>query len=337
MCVPLCRKSKSNYDRRSSLFFFALSLAHPGLLPLIIFIIGQSSEIIALSYATETTVVAFGNFSLVWNALASRFVFKEKFVLRPPPTWRRIAEWDLLSLLLLICGAVTVGMNAPPMKDEDELSAAKLSAMFVEFPFAIALGLLLSALGAASAYLRRNWGDDTNNVNAVLLGLVCAVISVFSVTLSKVTTELLGKTFGGDNQYGSPQAVFMTIAWIAALLSSLFLINLGLRRFEQALFVPMYEVMSTTLTIVCGSLYYKTCKNFQRPVNAVLFAFGFAVLVLGLYFSSQREHRTQKELKKAFLHTQVGAVWVGEDATDFLLSREREEEEEEDDAVMAAL
>ena len=94
----------------------------------------------------------------------------------------------------------------------------------------------------------------------------------------------------------------MTVFWVVDLLSNLFLINLGLRNFELSVFIPIYNVLGVVLTIVAGMLYYKTFNNFKHGGDVAGFASGLGVLVLGLFLTSKREHRSKTEIQEEFDH-----------------------------------
>jgi multidrug transporter EmrE-like cation transporter len=123
-----------------------------------------------------------------------------------------------------------------------------------------------------------------------------AILSAFSVTLSKVVTVLLGKTFSGKNQFSDFSAILMTIVWIIGLILQLILLNIGLQNFEQGVFVPMFETMSASITIIFGVMYFKSYDDFHAPTKVFGFWAGVAILILGLFLTSRRHSPTQEEM-----------------------------------------
>ena len=54
----------------------------------------------------------------------------------------------------------------------------------------------------------------------------------------------------------------MVALFIVDITGVVYVLNLGLKRFEAALFVPMYEILGTLLTMVSGIMYFQTYTEF---------------------------------------------------------------------------
>eukprot|EP00511_Aplanochytrium_stocchinoi_P012714 CAMPEP_0204882502 /NCGR_PEP_ID=MMETSP1349-20130617/3513_1 /ASSEMBLY_ACC=CAM_ASM_000710 /TAXON_ID=215587 /ORGANISM="Aplanochytrium stocchinoi, Strain GSBS06" /LENGTH=325 /DNA_ID=CAMNT_0052041871 /DNA_START=51 /DNA_END=1025 /DNA_ORIENTATION=+ len=236
------------------------------LLAFVIFILGQASEAISLSFASQTDVVSVSNLTLFWNSLFSVFLFREKFTLYPTYpelSLRLFRRWDLFSVTLLVAGSI-ITVLATPQPDEKGMTVGKLMSMWFEFPYCIYATFLAVSIAACAIALTRNWGNEaTGNLNAVLVATASAMISAFTVTISKVEMTLLGKTIKGENQFTSFSVFFMSFLWILSMVASIWLLNVGLSHFEQGLIVPIYEVVGTLVTITSGILYYKTYDEFD--------------------------------------------------------------------------
>mmetsp|Transcript_5992 Transcript_5992/g.7162 ORF Transcript_5992/g.7162 Transcript_5992/m.7162 type:complete len:170 (-) Transcript_5992:112-621(-) len=86
------------------------------LLAFVIFILGQASEAISLSFASQTDVVSVSNLTLFWNSLFSVFLFREKFTLYPTYpelSLRLFRRWDLFSVTLLVAGSIITVLATP--------------------------------------------------------------------------------------------------------------------------------------------------------------------------------------------------------------------------------
>jgi hypothetical protein len=271
------------------------------ILAICIFVSGQMVELVALGFASQTQVVAMGNFGLPWNAVISVLVFKEEFAVFPRHRgWKFLWQWDLFAMATLILGATMVVLFAPLSPNDSDFDADMLLEMWVEFPYAgFGIGAVVVAV-ACGASAWRNWNSEAEvgNWNCVMLACICALLSSFTVTMSKVTTILIKEAAAREsNPYTRAGPLLMTLSWVVMLVSSMCLINVSLGRYEQGLFFPIYEVLSSTLTIVSGILYYKTYDKFV-DTDAVGFVFGVIIMVLGIWLTSAREHKNVEELER---------------------------------------
>jgi len=299
------------------------------LLGLALFALGQALELVALGMATESTIVATGTLTLVFNAIASVWVFGEDFSLLPRHKgWRGLHQWDLLNLCTLIFGSFLTVEFAPLTQPDQEAKydANELRKMWFEVPFVcacppaaanqimrdmcvcvltrartldlnVALLIALVVLSVLSYRLLRAKKEEDQEEHPLILALVIGIASAFSVTLSKVVTELFSKSVDGKDQFGNAGAVIMIIIWIGLLLMQIVLLNLGMSRYEQAVFVPMYEVLSCSLTIITGIVYFKSYRDFSGPGHVVGFCAGVATLIFGLHLTSQRHVPSRSEMR----------------------------------------
>jgi mannose/fructose/N-acetylgalactosamine-specific phosphotransferase system component IIC len=275
------------------------------LLGLALFAMGQALELVALGLATESAIVATGTLTLVFNAVASVWVFGEDFSILPRH-WgvKGLHQWDLLNLCTLILGSFLTVLFAPLISAEEEskFDAHELRNMWFETPFVyfnVFLVVSLIVLSVVSYRMMKAKRDEDQEEHPLVLAIVLAILSAFSVTLSKVVTELMSKSVDGTtNQFDNVGAVLMIVIWLSLLVAQLVLLNVGMSRYEQAVFVPMYEVLSCSLTIVAGILYFKSYRDFPGPGHVVGFCSGVGTLVLGLHLTSQRHVPSRSEMRK---------------------------------------
>ena len=273
------------------------------LISLIVFIVGSAGEMFALKFASAVVVSSISNLTLVWQVVASIYIFKEDFAFRPlNKCGRRIlAGWDFAAYLILILGSFVAVVFSPPEKPGDaDLTAKQLIERWGKLPFAPFAALLFAFLvfNAVMTYRYIKYKKEGNR-GAVYIGCVGGALAAFSVTLSKIVVDLISKTASGDNQFNNPYAFIMFAAFLIDITGVVYTLNLGLKRFEAALFVPMYEILGTLLTMLSGMIYYETYTEFT-PGTAVGFCAGVILMCWGIYLASLREHKTETEIQVRF-------------------------------------
>ena len=100
----------------------------------------------------------------------------------------------------------------------------------------------------------------------------------------------------GDEKYAHASSIVLLVVWVGCIFSVIILLNLGLYRFEQAVFVPIYLILGCLYAIWVGILYFQTYKR-MTTLKWVGLSVGIALLVLGIWLASLREHRPQDELQ----------------------------------------
>lgn len=269
-------------------------------LAFLVYALGQLLELVALGLASESTVVAVGNLSLVFNAFASVWVFGESFSLFRPTEPGQ--TWDGLNLTLLILGsACTVAFAPKPDEEESsQLTPAKLQEMWMESPFVYLNWLFLALFVGLSGLGLRNYWNPHEAKAPMFLASVLAISSAYSVTLSKLLTELWQQpSADADRAF----MLGITVVWVLSLVLQLVLLNVGLKNFEQGVFVPMFETLSTSLTILFGVVYFKSYEDFHSSGRLGGFCLGVATLVLGLFLTSKRLPPSREEMVANFRRT----------------------------------
>jgi len=273
-----------------------------------IFLFGNLLEMVALSLTSQTNVTLLSNLALLWNALLATLIFKEEFNFFPVNYgWNLFIRWDAFHCFILTVGSLMSVYAAPRDYDESGGDAKEQFARLVRTPFCYFAIFMILSMALASLFLVRNWRNNkTGNLNAALLGGLCAFLGAFALTLSKVTSTLIGLTAGGDNQFGNPEAIVLTIMWVFMILSQLALLNIALGSFEQGIIVPIYEVLGTIATLCSGILYFQTYGDFEKN-DTILFSFGVMLMIWGVWLVAHREVHTQQELSE-YLHKDLSFV-----------------------------
>ena len=116
------------------------------LVPLCVFVLGQSMEVVALNFASEAAVVAAGNFTLVWTILVSVLVFREPFSWRPHSMQfpECVLRWDLLNLVLLMGGTCVTVWFAPLIPNVSWVDIILMISITIECESILLLNLTVS-------------------------------------------------------------------------------------------------------------------------------------------------------------------------------------------------
>mmetsp|Transcript_552 Transcript_552/g.796 ORF Transcript_552/g.796 Transcript_552/m.796 type:complete len:463 (+) Transcript_552:294-1682(+) len=274
-----------------------------------IFVIGNILELVALSFASQTDVALLTNFALIWNAVASVWIFNENFQVIPPSfslSYETLQRWDLLHCGILLIGSM-IAVVCTPAEPGDNLDAKELLRRWGAPPYVYWGSFMLVVMFFTTIFLVCNWRNlKTGNLNAALMAGLSGFMSAFCVTLSKVATTLVSNTIQGNNQFDNPEAVFLVALWAVMLVSQLMLLNVALGAFEQGMIVPIYEVVGTIAAITSGILFYRTYYDFTFNMW-VGFGIGVFMMSAGVWLVAHREVHTQQELSNNF-YSNLSAV-----------------------------
>mmetsp|Transcript_6887 Transcript_6887/g.8358 ORF Transcript_6887/g.8358 Transcript_6887/m.8358 type:complete len:481 (-) Transcript_6887:334-1776(-) len=269
-----------------------------------VYVVGQASEAVALSLASQTDVVSVSNLAIFWNGIIAVYLFNEKFTFLPTYrecSFRVLFRWDLLSYGLLMAGSSIAVIYTPLPPDDKSITADMYMDMWTEQPYCYFALFLLVCLAILSIITVSNWGNKvTGNLNGTLLACITSILSAFTITLSKVVMTLLKKVLMGQHDYGIISTTVMALIWVFLLISSIALLNLALSHYEQGLIIPIYEVVGTLLQLVSGILYYKTYYKFSSH-DWHGFSLGVVLMCWGIWLTAHREPRTDEDLDHAFV------------------------------------
>lgn len=269
----------------------------------VIYYASQTSQFLALSFASQSTVVSVSTTTGFVSVMVAKFFFKERFDFRFPVKskqrpyfMQRVARWDLSNSALIMIGSLLVVLDAPPLPsdEEDAMNAHVLAGMWTQFPFVV---YFVVAFTIVPILLFRFF--TANKPLPVNLALSLAFLASFSITMAKIVTELIKK---GDLMNFTSLALILS--WIALLLTEIVLQQIGMRNFEQVGTYSAAASLGTVFTIASGMLYYRTYRDFQAWQQETRFYLGVFIMVVGIGLFSQRKTMTRDELRKRFSRSQ---------------------------------
>ncbi|KAH9255066.1 hypothetical protein BASA81_006825 [Batrachochytrium salamandrivorans] len=257
--------------------------------------LSQIVEMLALAFASQTTIVAVSACGIFINPLVAVYFFHEPFHFLPPKRFKshvgKLFRWDLLNLGITVMGSVCTLIYAPntPQSELDLLSSHDLFMMWTREPFGyFFLICVLLVPGLLWHFFR--WQEEEKK-KPLALTVALSICQAFSMTLTKVMTLLLAN----KQNLGDWKVLVMILIWIALLVLQIYLFQQGLQRFEQSGTFSMCGMLGGALTITSGMLYYQTYRDMQHKME---FAIGIAFMFYGVLAFSQRHVLSQEEMKQ---------------------------------------
>lgn len=257
--------------------------------------LSQVVEMLALAFASQTTIVAVSACGIFINPLVAVYFFHEPFHFLPPKRSKspfgKLFRWDLLNLGITVLGSVCTLIYAPstPQSELDSLSSQDLFAMWTRPPFAyfsLTCALLVPALLGHFF-----WWQEAEKKKPLALTVALSICQAFSMTLTKIMTLLLAN----KQSFGHWKVLVMVVVWVALLLLQIYLFQQGLQRFEQSGTFSMCGMLGGALTITSGMLYYQTYRDMRYKAE---FAIGIAFMFYGVLAFSQRHVLSQEEMRQ---------------------------------------
>ncbi|KAJ1643648.1 hypothetical protein LPJ64_004600 [Coemansia asiatica] len=263
---------------------------------LVIFILGNVVNFVALQFAPQSLVAPLGAVSLVTNVIVAPLLNNEK-----------ISMFDVGGIVLIIAGCVVVVVFSGIVQQNYRLCV--LIQLLKSKPTVLYLCLIFGAIIAIYVFL---WTVERGSARHPLmildpyvrpirptsryvkygLPLAYASLGSFMATLTtlfaKSLVNLLSVSlFDHDNQFNHfiSWVILLVTAFTAA--SQVYWINQGLLRYDALLQVPVFYVVWTVFDIIGGGVYFNEFKFFTT-VKYVLFAIGVAVIFSGVGLLSHR-------------------------------------------------
>ena len=114
-----------------------------------------------------------------------------------------------------------------------------------------------------------------------------AALAAYATILSKVTTELIKTTAKGDQQFDKPGTWLFVLALTIVVCCHVWWLNRGLKRFEALLWVPLFQVFLTMMSILSGGVFFQEWVLFSLE-QGIGFPGGVLVTLCGVGVLSKR-------------------------------------------------
>jgi membrane protein implicated in regulation of membrane protease activity len=133
--------------------------------------------------------------------------------------------------------------------------------------------------------------DDDTVASRYLLPLAYASLGGLMGTLTtlfaKSLINLFTASIAGDNQFTKFLSWVIFVVTVTTAVSQVFWINMGLRRYDALLQVPVFYTVWTLMDIIGGAVYYDEFEFFG-PKQYALFSLGVVLIFTGVGLLSKR-------------------------------------------------
>lgn len=119
---------------------------------------------------------------------------------------------------------------------------------------------------------------------AALGGMMASYTVLFAKSLINL---LVTSIFDGQNQFTSALAWVILVVTVVTAVSQVYWINMGLKKYDALLQVPVFFTIWVLLDIVGGGIYYDEFSGFT-PTKYVLFCFGVLTVFFGVALLAKR-------------------------------------------------
>ncbi|KAG0255945.1 NIPA-like protein 3, partial [Linnemannia exigua] len=126
---------------------------------------------------------------------------------------------------------------------------------------------------------------------AALGGMMASYTVLFAKSLINL---LVTSIFDGQNQFTSALAWVILVVTVVTAVSQVYWINMGLKKYDALLQVPVFFTIWVLLDIVGGGIYYDEFSGFT-PTKYVLFCFGVLTVFFGVALLAKRLALLAKE------------------------------------------
>ncbi|KAI8866673.1 hypothetical protein GQ42DRAFT_107989, partial [Ramicandelaber brevisporus] len=226
----------------------------------VVFILGNVANFTALQFAPQSLVAPLGAISLVTNVIVAPWLNGE-----------RLSRWDIGGIVLIIGGCVIAVVFSGVVSIDYRLcvlinllkATATVVYLCIIGSCVIAIWLIRFALPLAYASLG---------------GLMATLTTLFAKSLINLLAVSITQ---GKNQFTSFLAWVILIVTVTTAVSQVFWINMGLRRYDALLQVPVFYVVWTVFDIIGGGIYYDEFAGFTAT-KAVVFSLGVLIIFAGV-------------------------------------------------------
>jgi len=257
--------------------------------------VGAISDIAALTFAPQSLVAPLGSLTLVSNIILSPIILKEV-----------ITTWDVLSTLTIVLGCVISVIFA---SHEDVVYANdELFRFFLRWPFLIYMMGVIIFMAMCYVSMKHYEGIEHDPLrystheeswHRLTYPALSGTIGAQSVLFAKCFVEMVVNAFDkrGSMFLARWQAYFIIIALVTCVVLQVKWLNDGLRRFDAAFEVPVFQAFWVVLSVGSGLIFYNEYLG-MNLLQKFLFAFGVAITVTGVIMLS----RARKMQRTSYVH-----------------------------------
>ena len=212
-----------------------------------------------------------------------------------------ITRLDVFATFLIIGGVVLTAAFAD--KSAQCFTLETLLRLYTRTEFIVYAVVVVATIVSLYALLRhvrtlRKKGEDTVEylryikIHPILCGSLSALLGAQSVLFAKSTIELFKVSVAGDNQFTFIGSWLIVFAMLFSIFGQIHFLAMGLKHFDAALIVPIFQSLYTVGAIVSGAAYFDEFKDFNT-LQTIFFPIGVCIIVGGVQLLTLRQKRSR--------------------------------------------
>jgi hypothetical protein len=280
-----------------------------------LYLVGNVVNATGLSMTPQSIFAALGTVGLVTNAVNSRFILKE--------TLNRTIIAGTGIVIVGSCLAVLFG--AHPHESSVAIEMNVLTEYFSAHAFLVYLCTIFSTIGMLLLTLKRT---ETESLDSTFMSiwklrflsiaypLIAGMVGSFTALFAKSAISLAAS----HNSFRDVRFYLMVAGVLIPGITQIHLLNMGLKKYDQILVIPVFAVSLEIFSIMCGIIFFQeyhlfsTLSLFLFPCFVCLTFFGVAVISIG---------QRQKKMKGSdALLLGASSIAGGQSMTDYELQVE---------------
>ncbi|XP_063810367.1 NIPA-like protein 3 isoform X2 [Pseudophryne corroboree] len=243
-------------------------------LGLFLMILGEIAGFSSYAFAPLSLIVPLSAVSLVASSIIGIIFIKEK--------WK---PKEFLSCGLAIIGTyllITFGPNS-----HEKMTGENIVKHLVSWPFL--LYMLIEIL--AFCFLLYYYKQKNANYMIIILLLVALLGSTTVVTV-KALAGMIIVSIQGTMQLGYPIFYIMFVCMVATAIAQASFLSQAAQLFDSALLASVNYILSTTLSISAGAVFYIDFRN-EDVLHVCMFALGCLIAALGVFLITRNRKKTK--------------------------------------------
>lgn len=279
LTTPLNQPEEENSSTSwgfKALWTFGLSLSS----------VGAFLDFIALGFGAQSVVAPLGSLTLVFNLLFANVIHDET-----------VEKSDFKNTFLIILGCCfSVAFSSKQTSFREVVSLFELFTSVSFMFYAITtLTLIISLL----MFLRKVENNFSNLTSAertsaekrqrLIYPVLSGICGAQSVLFAKLLDELLLSTLASKGEFYTRGETFLVcFGLLCGLLSQVYFMNEGLRRFSALFVVPIFQSTWIVYSVIGGGVVFEEFYGFSSS-QVFGFSSGVFLTVLGVFFLSERD------------------------------------------------
>ncbi|XP_073428638.1 NIPA-like protein 3 isoform X2 [Dendrobates tinctorius] len=243
-------------------------------LGLILMILGEVAVFSSYAFAPLSLIVPLSAVSLIASSIIGIIFIKEK--------WK---PKEFLSCGLAVIGTyllITFGPNS-----HEKMTGENIVRHLVSWPFLLYMLVEILVFCFLLYYYKQK------NVNYLLLILMLvALLGTTTVITVKALAGMIIVSIQGSMQLGYPIFYIMVVCMVATAIAQASFLSQASQLYDSALIASVNYIMSTTLAITAGAVFYVDFRN-EDVLHVCMFALGCLIAFLGVFLITRNRKKTK--------------------------------------------